>query len=355
MFSLTKLGITPHLPIQETENKLVKVKLAVPKGSLEQATFDFLENAGYQISAQQRTYRPTIDDPKIELKVLRPQEIPIFVAEGLHDMGITGVDWVTETNADVETLLDLEYGHVKLVLAVPRNWSDINNLTELLEKFWTEGKNIRISTEYLNATSRYVRSNPLYRKNCGEEEPQVITPWWRKGENSRVSVFLSFGATEAKPHEDADAIVDIIQTGTTLEQNNLKPIETLMESSAVLIANKRAIVDPLKREKIYDILTLMKGVVDGRKKLHIFLNVNKDNLPKLIEKLPALKGPTVSPLSTEGWYAVNTVIDRSQFLELLPTLRKLAQGLVVHEPRQILPLEEIMEVEEGASSSYDQG
>lgn len=332
-----------------------KIKFVIPKGSLERETFKILERAGYEVSGQERTYRPTISDPKIELKLLRPQEIPIFVAEGLHDVGITGMDWVVETNADVETLLNLEYGRVRIVLATPRVWVDVNSLSTLLERFWSRGEGIRISTEYLNITLRYVKSNPLYRRFFGDEEPLVITPWWRRGENSKVSVFLSFGATEAKPHEDADAIVDVVETGTTLEQNNLKPVETLMESSAVLIANKESIMDPSKREKIYDILTLLKGVVDGRKKLHIFINVKEENLPKIIGQLPALKRPTIAPLSAEGWYAVNTVIDRSQFLELLPTLRKLAQGLVVHEPRQILPLEEIMEEEEAVSNTNASG
>jgi ATP phosphoribosyltransferase len=161
-----------------------------------------------------------------------------------------------------------------------------------------------------------------------------------------VSIFLSFGATEAKPPESADAIVDVTETGTTLERNNLKIIETIMESAAVFIANKKALTNPKKREKIYDILTLLKGVVDGKKKIHIFVNVKKENLNKLLNQLPALKKPTISPLSAEEWYSVNTVIDRDHFLELLPTLRRLAQGLVVHEPRQILPLEEIAGEEE---------
>jgi len=169
----------------------------------------------------------------------------------------------------------------------------------------------------------------------------MVTPWWNKGENDAVSSFLSFGATEAKPPENADAIVEVIETGTSIDQNNLKAIETVMESSAVLISNKKALEDPEKRERIYDILTLLKGVVDGRKKLHIFMNVNKDKLQMLLDSLPALKSPTISPLSDERWYSVNTVIDKNHFLEMLPVLRRLAQGLVVYEPRQVLPLEEI--------------
>jgi len=318
------------------------VKFVIPKGSLEKGTYDIIENAGYQVSGRERTYRPSINDPKIELRILRPQEIPLLIAEGLYDVGITGSDWILETEADVEKLLDLEYGRVKMVTAIPEAWNDITSLSELLEAFWSKGKNVRISTEYLNLTAKYIMANLVYRKHFENTAPLIITPWWKKGENPRVSIFLSFGATEAKPPENADAIIDITETGVTLEQNNLKIIDVVEESTTILVANKNSLKDSEKREKIYDILTLLKGVVDGRKKLHIFINVKEENLQKVISKLPALKGPTVTPLSMKGWYSINTVIDRDDFLELLPTLRRLAQGLVVHEPRQILSLEEIL-------------
>jgi ATP phosphoribosyltransferase len=317
-----------------------KIKFAIPAGSLSKETFEILENAGYTISGQERTYRPSINDPEIELKILRPQEIPIFVGEGLQDVGITGLDWIRETRAQVEVLGDLEYGRVKVVVAVPKPWATINAFSDLLENFKREGKDVRISTEYLNTATEYVKANPIYREFYNDLDPLMVTPWWRRGRNSKVSIFLSFGATEAKPPENADVIVDLVETGTTLEQNNLKMIETIMESTAVLVANKKALRAHYKREKIYDILNMLKGVVDGRKKLHIFLNVKKKNLQKLLSSLPALKKPTISPLSAEGWYSVNTVIDRDYFLRLLPTLRRLAQGLVVYEPRQVLALEE---------------
>jgi ATP phosphoribosyltransferase len=246
--------------------------------------------------------------------------------------------------------MNLEYGSVKLLLAIPEQWSNINSFSQLLTKFSNDRKNLRITTEYLNTTVKYITTNPTYIKLYGDTQPLVITPWWRKGENSKVSVFLSFGATEAKPPENADAIVDISETGTTIEQNNLKPIECLSESQAVLIVNKDALKNPTKREKIYDILTLLKGVIDGRKKIHIFVNVKEENLNRLIDKLPSLKGPTISPLSTKGWYSINAIIDRKDFHELLPTLRRLAQGLVVHEPRQILSLEEIAGEENGSET-----
>jgi len=323
-----------------------KVRLAIPKGHLAEATFKILERAGYVISGAERTYRPSINDPKIELKILRPQEIPILVSEGLQDVGITGLDWIEETHADVEVLLDLEYSRVKLVVAVHRSWSEINSLSDLLEEFIGESRTLRISTEYLNLSAEYLKGNPVYQRFFGGVDPMIVTPWWRKGENQKVSIYLSFGATEAKPPEDADAIIEVTETGSSLEQNDLKVIETIMESTAVLIANKNSLEDNLKREKIYDILTLLKGVVDGRKKLHIFVNVSKNNLSELLNSLPALKRPTISPLSDKDWYSVNTVIERDRFLELLPTLRKLAQGLVVYEPRQVLPLEEIASGEE---------
>lgn len=322
------------------------IKFAIPKGSLEKATFALLERAWYEIHGRERTYRPTINDPDIALKMLRPQEIPTFVAEGLHDVGITGKDWIQETRADVETLLDLEYGKIKLVLAVPRDWP-VASLSELLKATAHENRILRISTEYLNVSAEYLKANAAYQEIYGEANPLVITPWWRIGDNPKVGIYLSFGATEAKPPEDTDAIIDVAETGATLERNNLRIIETVLESSAVLIANKQALADASKREKIFDIITLLKGVIDSGKKLHIFVNVKKENLNELLRRLPALKRPTISPLSDEGWYSVNTVVDKQDLLQLLPTLRKLAQGLVVHEPQQILPLEEISRDENG--------
>ena len=319
---------------------MVKVKLAIPKGSLEKATFELLEKAWYEIYGRERTYRPVVNDPEIELKMLRPQEIPVFVAEGLYDVGITGGDWVRETGADVENLLDLRYGRVRMVLAVPKQMN-ASSLSDLLQSFSDEQRPLRISTEYLNISSQFVKNNPLYKKLFREAEPTIVTPWWKRGGNDMVFIYLSFGATEAKPPEETDAIVDITETGTTLEQNNLKPIETVLDSSARLVANRRALAEKAKRQKIYDILTLLKGVIDAERKLHVFVNVKKENLEALLSQLPALKKPTIAPLSDKAWYSVNTVVDRDEFVRLLPNLRKLAQGLVVHEPQQILPLEEI--------------
>ncbi len=325
---------------------MVKLRFAIPKGSLEKATYDFLEKAMIKIYGRERSYRPTTSDPDLQLKILRPQEIPIYVSEGLYDLGITGLDWVQETGSDVKILLDLEYGAVNLVVAVPKTLA-VNSFEELLMQQYSLGKILRISTEYPSLVSRYIMSLPKYKELYGESSPVIITPWWRIGKNNWIHIYLSFGATEAKPPDEADAIIDVSETGTTLEQNGLKPIDIVMRSTAILIANKSSLNDTIKREKIYDIVAQFRGVIESGKKFHIFVNVKEENLNELLKILPALKGPTVSPLSKPGWYAVNTVINRSDYIKLLPKLRKLAQGLVVHEPQLIMPLEDIAKEEDG--------
>ncbi len=322
-----------------------KIKFAIPAGSLGKATFNILQRAGYNISGQERTYRPTINDSRIELKILRPQEIPIFVSEGLQDVGITGKDWVKETGADVEILQNLEYGKIKLVVAIPKK-SGKSSISDLMEDLWSKGKNFRVSTEYLNIASEYIQNTPSYKKRFGKASPVLVTPWWKKGENSRAKIFLSFGATEAKPPENSDCIIDVTETGSTIDANNLKIIDTVLESSAVLIANKDALQNKNAKEKIYDILTLLKGVVDGSKRIHIFVNVKKINLQKLLDGIPALKNPTIAPLADTSWVSVNTILEKDCFIRLLPKIRKLAQGIVVYEPRQVLALEDVIRREE---------
>ncbi len=318
-----------------------KVKFAIPAGSLAKATSEFFARSGYKISGTDRTYRPKINDPQIEMKVLRPQEIPVFVSEGLQDLGITGEDWVRENRADVEILQNLEYGKIRLVVAVPKVIGETKNMGEFMEEVWNQGKNFRVSTEYLNIASEYLKNIPAYQNRFGDVDPMIVTPWWRKGDNPRAKIFLSFGATEAKPPENSDCIIDVTETGSTIEANNLKIIDTVMTSSAALIANKKALEDPEKEEKIFDILSLLKGVVDGSKRIHIFVNVEKANLQKLLSELPALKNPTISPLADEAWVGVNTVIEKDLLIQLLPKIRKIAQGVVVYEPRQVLALDEI--------------
>jgi ATP phosphoribosyltransferase len=318
------------------------VKFVVPKGTMEEATFKIIEQAWQgRVSGRGRTYRVKISDPDIEVKILRPQEIPTYVQERFHDVGITGKDWIKETDADIKVLLDLEYGKVKQVIAIPESF-EFNSLDEMIAHFAENNKLLRFSTEYLKSASKYIKSTQSYKKYYGELEPTIITPWFRIGNNKNVEIFLSFGATEAKPPEDVDAIFDITETGTTLTQNNLKIIDQVMESTAVFIANKDSLKDPIKKEKISDMIVLLRGIVEARKKLHIFVNVNKENLEKLLKILPSLKGPTVSNLSEEGWDSVNTIINKQDYIMLIPHIRKIAQGLVTLEPSQILSLENII-------------
>jgi ATP phosphoribosyltransferase len=324
---------------------LTLVKFAVPKGSIEEATFKVLEKSWTRVVRRERTYRVMLDDPEISVKMLRPQEIPNLVSDGLYDVGITGRDWVLETKSDVETLLDLEFGKIKLVIAIPDSYN-FKSLDDMIMSYAKKKRILRISSEYLTTASKFIMKCKSYKKLYGSKEPLIVTPWIRLGSNKNVQIFLSFGATEAKPPEDVDAIMDVTETGTTLTQNQLRIVDTVMESTAVLIANKGSLKDKIKREKIFDIVTMLHGAVEGKKHLHLFLNVKQENLKKLLEDLPSLKRPTVSPLSEKGWYGINTVIPKSEFHKLIPKLRKIAQGLVVHEPKQILALEEIKRDEE---------
>lgn len=321
------------------------VKFAIPKGSLEDATFKILEKSWTKVNRKSRTYRVYLDDPNITVKMLRPQEIPTLVSDGLYDVGITGKDWVGETKADVEPILDLEYGKIKLVIAFPDKYN-YKNLDSMISDYAKKKKILRISSEYLTTASKFLKECNSYKKYYGKKAPLIVTPWLRLGTNKNVQIHLSFGATEAKPPDDVDAIMDVTETGTTLKQNKLKIVDEVLTSSAHLIANKQSLKDPKKREKIFDIITLMRGAVHGRKYLHIYLNVEDKNLNKLLSQTPSLKKPTISPLSEDGWFGVNTIIKKEEFHKLIPKLRKIAQGLVVHEPRQILELEEIKRDEE---------
>jgi ATP phosphoribosyltransferase len=322
------------------------LKLTLPKGSLQEEVFEIFKRAGLKLSfSSDRDYRPTVGDPEIYIKLLRPQEIPNYlIGKDEFDLGISGMDWVKETRADVKILLDLEIGKVKIALCVPNRWDQINSLDDLIRKYSENRRVLRISTEYLTLSLNFIKNNSTYKEIFGEKAPLVITPWKTWGENNKVKIFLSFGATEAKPPEEVDVIIDNTQTGTTLRANNLKIIDIIDTSTAVLIANRHALEDRRKNEKIKDIVVLLMGVIEASKKLHIFMNVKEENLEKILMKLPALKRPTIAKLAgndSKGWFAVNTIIKKEEFLSLIPLLRKYAQGLVVHEPRQILPLEQI--------------
>ena len=325
----------------------MQVRFAIPKGSLEEATFRLLERSWTRVTRKSRTYRVFLDDPSILVKMLRPQEIPTLVSEGLYDVGITGRDWVGETGADVEPLLDLEYGRISLVAAFPEKYR-YRTLDSMVDDYAERGRTLRISSEYLTTASAFVKKLPSYVKRHGAKSPLIVTPWLRTGTNRAVQIHLSFGATEAKPPDDVDAIVDVTETGTTLRQNKLRIADRVMESTAHLIANPRSLRDTAKRGKIFDIVTLLRGAVRGQRYLHVYLNVEGRNLKRLLRDLPSLKRPTVSPLAGEGggWYGVNTVILKSEYHKVIPRLRRTAQGLVVHEPRQILDLEEVKRDEE---------
>src|SRR5919109_4648368 len=180
---------------------MATVKFAIPKGSIEDATFKILEEAWQTVRGRGRTYRVKLSDPEIEVKILRPQEIPTYVQEGFYDIGITGRDWILEAKADVEVLLDLEIGRVKQVIAIPTRFP-FNNLSDLIADFAKNNKTLRISSEYLTTTSAHIKANAEYKKYYGNADPMIITTSIRIGENQKVEIFLPLGATEAKPPED---------------------------------------------------------------------------------------------------------------------------------------------------------
>lgn len=318
-----------------------KLKLALPKGSLWNTTQKLFTEAGYSIQSSDRGYRLNVNDEELDIKLLRPQEIPNYLTdEGGFDLGISGLDWVKETRVDLETILDLEVGGVKIVFCVPTFWDNIDSLDDFIKRFHEENKVLRISTEYLGISIDNIKNTPTYKKLYGDAEPMVTTPWKSWGSNDKVKLFLSFGATEAKPPEEVDAIIDNTETGSTIKANNLKIVEVLDRSTALLIANKSSLKDSWKKEKIKDIKILLTGVLKARKKLHVFMNVKEENLDKLLQELPSLKKPTISKLAgPDGWLAINTIINRDEFIGLIPKLRNLAQGIVVSEPRQVLPME----------------
>jgi ATP phosphoribosyltransferase len=273
------------------------LRLVIPKGSLEEQTLRLFEAADLDVRrGSPRDYHGRIDDERIErVSLLRPQEIPTYVADGLFDLGITGQDWIAETGADVEVLASLSYaksgaGHgTRIVLAVPGDHR-ANAARDI-------PPGTRISTEFMNLTKRYF-------DDLGIE----------------VRVVWSYGATEAKVPEIVDAIVDIAETGNTLRAHGMKIIETLMTSEPVLVANPDAAGDPAKRQAMDDIRTLLLGALRAEGRVLIKLNVGADRLKKLVELVPSMKSPTVSPLS-EGGFAVETVVDKSQVNRLIPLLK----------------------------------
>lgn len=273
------------------------LKLVIPKGSLEEQTLRLLEAADLHVRrSSSRDYHGTIDDDRIErVSVLRPQEIPTYVQDGFFDLGITGQDWIAETNADVEVLTSLTYaksgtGHgTKVVLAVP------NEHPAKSAKEMPAGS--RISTEFLHLTRRYF-------EDLGID----------------VGVIWSYGATEAKVPEIVDAIVDITETGSTLRAHGMKIIETLLTSEPVLVANRTSASDPARRSAMDDITTLLLGALRAEGRVLIKLNVASEDLEAVLAVMPSMKAPTVSPLS-EGGYAIETVAEKRTVNRLIPQLK----------------------------------
>jgi ATP phosphoribosyltransferase len=289
----------------------MKLKLGIPKGSLEHATVDLFKKAGFTITTSSRSYFPSIDDPEIECMLIRAQEMARYVEDGVLDAGLTGLDWVAENDAQVVTVADLIYakqsfGKVRWVLAVPES-SSIKSVKDL------EGK--VIATELVGATKRYLAANGVKPKK----------------------VEFSWGATEVKPPDLADAIVEVTETGSSLRANKLRIVETVLESNTQLIANQAAWADEWKRRKLEDVKMLLEGAINALGKVGLMLNVEKDKLAAVLDVLPALKNPTISALSDENWLAVNTILDESTVRNIIPRLKEAgAQGIVEYPLNKIV-------------------
>ena len=288
----------------------MKLKLGIPKGSLENATVDLFRRAGFQITTSSRSYFPAIDDPEIECMLIRAQEMARYVEDGVLDAGLTGRDWVEENEAHVENVADLIYakqsfGKVRWVLAVPEA-SAYKSVKDLQGKI--------IATELVAATKRYLQRNGVSAK-----------------------VEFSWGATEVKPPELADAIVEVTETGSSLRANKLRIIETVLESNTQLIANVNSWKDPAKRQKLEDMRMLLEGAINALGKVGLMLNVEKINLEAVLAVLPALKRPTISTLSEDGWLAVNTILEESTVRTIIPRLKAAgAQGIVEYPLNKII-------------------
>jgi ATP phosphoribosyltransferase len=280
------------------------LRVVLPKGSLERATLELFASADLGvIRSSDVDYRATVDDPRVEeVRILRPQEIPLYVASGLFDVGITGRDWIEERGSDVTSLGVLEYSKttanpVRVVLAVPAT-SSVSSVAELARAATGPDGALRVSTEYPELTRRYLERHGV-----------------------RAEVSLSYGATEAKVPDIADCVVEITETGRALRAAGLRIVETLLVSHTELIANPTAAKDADKRHAMEQLLTLLQGALEARGKVLVKLNVVAEQLPAVIEVLPALRAPTVSELFGGGGFAVETVVPKSAVNVLIPALK----------------------------------
>lgn len=291
---------------------IIMINIAIPKGSLEEQTLLLFKQADLEIKKTEREYNPKVNDPRInKVKILRPQEIPKYIDEGYFDLGISGRDWVVESNSDVVEVADMPYskqgaGIVKIVIAVPQD-SDIKSAADIKPES-------RVTTEYPNITKAFF-------ENLGIP----------------IDMHFSYGATEAKVPDLMDVVVDLTETGSTLRKNGLKIVDVMMESSSKLIANKDSWADPVKRQEIEEIKTLLLAVIEARGKVLIDMNVPSDKLDAVIDALPSMKHPTVSQLYKSDYYAVETVISKNEINILIPKLKNLgAEDIIEMEISKIV-------------------
>ncbi|HEX7794924.1 MAG TPA: ATP phosphoribosyltransferase [Vicinamibacterales bacterium] len=294
----------------------MKLKLGIPKGSLQDATVQLFARAGFNIYVSSRSYFPSVDDPELECMLIRAQEMARYVSDGVLDAGLTGQDWIAEHEAGegrtgvIESIADLIYakqsfGKVRWVLAAPED-SPIKCAKDL------EGKTV--ATELVRATRAYFK---------------------RHGVN--VNVEFSWGATEVKPPMLADAIVEVTETGSSLRANRLRILDTLMESNTQLIANKSALADPWKKTKLENLALLLKAAIEAQGRVGLMLNVRREHLKDILGLLPALQRPTISALSDDHWVAVNTIIEERTVRDLIPKLKSAnAQGIVEYPLNKIV-------------------
>ncbi len=296
------------LTMADTAEKLLKIGL--PKGSLFEPTMDLFEKAGYNIRGAERSYRPTVDDPELQIRLIRAQEIGRYVDHGFLDCGITGKDWVAENGADVHVVCDLQYSRAtsnptRWVLVVP-NDSPIQSVKDL------EGK--RIAAEAVGIVERYLEANGV-----------------------KAEVEFSWGATEVKVPDLVDAIVDITETGSSLRANNLRIVDVLMESYPQFIAKRESWNDPWKRSKIERLAVLLKGALMARDMVGLKLNLPEVALEAVSNLLPSLRKPTVARLAQEGWVALETVLTELQVRELIPRLKELgAEGIIEYPLNKVI-------------------